>query len=713
MTEVEYNLNYFIEQVREEVDDKDLVGDLLYEEPRESRYEECCIMVFNIPTVGEDRLEKLKKVLSGVFSLQNMYKFNDYYPLNEEGKTKGYVFLEYENKEAANAVRAICEGYKLDKNHSFSSYPFSALRDLKEPSANWKIPEKRSYVDLGDRWWWLQNTKCLDQFAIQYEDDGGLQLEVFTHAKNGDPILVQQRTNWSEDSIFKWTPHGSYLASLHARGVILWGGKKFKQFQRFEHGGVKHIEFSPKEGYLVTYACNTNGRDNEMFKIFDAFTGELKRIFSPFGKMSSTTNKQLNLPFVKWSFDEKFFAYSRASSECLNVFSCEDFKLCDGKTVELEGLANFSFNSAKNIIAYYCEEKSNANRPAEIGIMEIPSRTKLRAQRIFGVFQVNIFWQKSGLYLAAHTERYQKMNVIKNKEDVNKPAEIKYLGVTSHLEIFDCTEKTISVLTLQLPEPFLNFDWEPKGNKFCVLVGSTKITPLIYRYDKGKPAPQLLSKIESGTNLNSISWAPQGGWLIVYGASTPGGLVYFIDASGATEANRIRSIEHPSLTKAFWDPTGRYLAICSFGGKSRYETGYRIYTFLGREILRKIVDSLLQFRWRPRPPIQLSEQKLKEIRKTLKQKSQQFEEEDKRELLKVSKEIIELRQSALALFKEIRQRSQNYDIEEREEKLALRGGKDLKKMELDLVEETITIALNTEMEELKETNTAKESDDMD
>lgn len=50
-------------------------------------------MVFNIPTVGEDRLEKLKKVLSGVFSLQNMYKFNDYYPLNEEGKTK--VFLTF------------------------------------------------------------------------------------------------------------------------------------------------------------------------------------------------------------------------------------------------------------------------------------------------------------------------------------------------------------------------------------------------------------------------------------------------------------------------------------------------------------------------------------------------------------------------------------------------------------------------------------------
>ena len=48
--------------------------------------------------------------------------------------------------------------------------------------------------------------------------------------------------------------------------------------------------------------------------------------------------------------------------------------------------------------------------------MEIPSRIKLRAQRIFGVFQVNIFWQKNGLFLAAHTERYQKM--VRNKDDV-------------------------------------------------------------------------------------------------------------------------------------------------------------------------------------------------------------------------------------------------------------------------------------------------------
>jgi uncharacterized protein with WD repeat len=94
-----------------------------------------------------------------------------------------------------------------------------------------------------------------------------------------------------------------------------------------------------------------------MFKIFDTFTGELKKIFSPFLKSTNNHSSLINLPFVKWSNDEKFFAYSRTNGDCLNLFSTEDFKLCDNKTVELEGLVNFTFNSAKNVIAYYCEEK--------------------------------------------------------------------------------------------------------------------------------------------------------------------------------------------------------------------------------------------------------------------------------------------------------------------------------------------------------------------
>jgi uncharacterized protein with WD repeat len=63
--------------------------------------------------------------------------------------------------------------------------------------------------------------------------------------------------------------------------------------------------------------------------------------------------------------------------------------------------------------------QTSAGAPAEFGILEIPSRQKIRPHRIFSVFQANLFWQKAGSYLAVHTERYQKM--VKGKD-----GEIKY-----------------------------------------------------------------------------------------------------------------------------------------------------------------------------------------------------------------------------------------------------------------------------------------------
>ena len=55
--------------------------------------------------------------------------------------------------------------------------------------------------------------------------------------------------------------------------------------------------------------------------------------------------------------------------------------------------------------------KTSANAPAENGLIEIPSLTKIRAQRTFHVSQANLFWQKSGNYLASHTERYASKKI--------------------------------------------------------------------------------------------------------------------------------------------------------------------------------------------------------------------------------------------------------------------------------------------------------------
>lgn len=81
----------------------------------------------------------------------------------------------------------------------------------------------------------------------------------------------------------------------------------------------------------------------------------MRKAFSPSGK--SNTALQNEWPFLKWSFDEKYFAFRRLRGNCINLFNTEDFMLCDNKPIDLDGLMHFEFNPSKNFIAYYCEEK--------------------------------------------------------------------------------------------------------------------------------------------------------------------------------------------------------------------------------------------------------------------------------------------------------------------------------------------------------------------
>jgi hypothetical protein len=56
-------------------------------------------MVFNIPVVGSDRLPKLRNVLAGLFSIQNVYKYTDHYPLDDEDKTKVGMGISLDRNE--------------------------------------------------------------------------------------------------------------------------------------------------------------------------------------------------------------------------------------------------------------------------------------------------------------------------------------------------------------------------------------------------------------------------------------------------------------------------------------------------------------------------------------------------------------------------------------------------------------------------------------
>jgi translation initiation factor 3 subunit B len=106
---------------------------------------------------------------------------------------------------------------------------------------------------------------------------------------------------------------------------------------------------------------------------------------------------------------------------------------------------------------------------------------------------------------------------------------------------------------------------------------------------------------------------------------------------------------------------------------SRFDPSYRIHTFQGRELFRKSIDTLMRFKWRPRPPVNLPEQKLKEIRRNIKSISQRFEEEDRREQQKLSKELLEKRKEIMDHFNELRAEHKKRWNEDKEERVRLRG----------------------------------------
>ncbi|VDL73112.1 unnamed protein product [Nippostrongylus brasiliensis] len=680
----------------------DLVMDVLRQKPTMDEYEECCLIIFGLPVVGAERVAKLRSVLSKVFTnVEPEHKA--FFPLTEEGGSKGCVFIEFPDKAKAEYAKGVLNGYKLDKSHVFSALLFNEARNFQEPKKDWQPPEPVPYKDVGDLWWWMQHPRCRDQFAVQYEKDGVPTVACYWHIKGHDPEIAgepgkAERASWTE-TVFKWSPHGSYLTTLHKKGVAIWGGPRFDRIQRFTHDNVQFIDFSPCEKYLVTYAESAEknhwGDDEDCLRIWDVVTGEIE-----YPKKSFCSCKYLIDICFMWSHDEKYFACLKAPEKDklekekkvngISVFDTEKFALVDGRNIIVENIKTFSWSPTQNIISYYAE--CTDSLPAEFGLVQMPTQQRLRSGRIYNVADAQMFWQKSGQRLAVYTMRY-------SKKQLKEGGEIKYIGgCTYHLEIFEIDKKDVSLMNLPLPEPFINFGWQPYGEKFCVLTGNqAKVTPLVYRLEPNSHAPKLMSKLDPGVQFNEVSWAPAGGWLAILAKRSNGGNVMFVDTT-LQEAKRTNVVEHPGFNKGYWDPTGRYFVTCStLGGRIGADLGFRLYTFQGRELCRKGLERLSQFKWRPRPPVKLSEQKLKEIKNNLKKTAVRFEREDNEEKNRASQEVIEKRRKIMTAFELIRQKNLKKIAAQREFRMSLRGGIDTDNKESEeLVEEQIMVALDTQ-----------------
>ncbi|RZF47852.1 hypothetical protein LSTR_LSTR010642 [Laodelphax striatellus] len=370
-----------------DISDDELLADILQDKPREIDGVDSIIAVDGLPQVEPERFQKLQNVVIKIFSKFGTI-INTHYPLQENGFNKRYFFCEYSNPESAMQAKANHQ-QRLDKQHilfvcSFTDFKRYAIYFLFQLTTIQSTIEKYGMV-----------SEFLPIFNMDFYLFGG----EFVTLKLEDHFNIFCLQGWT-DLYVQWSPLGTYLATLHTKGVALWGGPEFTRIMKFTHAGVQFVEFSPCEKYLVTYAPQTD-QVNRKLVIWDIRMGVEKRSFNMSGPCV--------WPIFRWSKDDSYFA--RITSK-LSIFETPSFGLLDKESLKVENIKDFSWSPTDNIIAYWvCP--NDQNEPSRVVLMDVEIRTNTQ----FNVADCKLHWQKSGDHLCVKLDRYGKVK--KEKDSAN------------------------------------------------------------------------------------------------------------------------------------------------------------------------------------------------------------------------------------------------------------------------------------------------------
>ncbi|BDA47339.1 Eukaryotic translation initiation factor 3 subunit B [Coccomyxa sp. Obi] len=601
------------------------------------------VVVDNLPIVPEEKFEKLSGVVKKVISQAHgiIREGGFYMPKDEETKnTKGYAFVEFNSPEEALAVRQAVNGFKLDKNHTFAVNLFDEIDRYMRVPDEYEPPEDKTFQPTENLWTWMMDRRGRDQFVIRYGDETEVH---WNDAQRAQAEEVYKRSFWTE-SFVVWSPHGSYLATVHRQGVAIWGGPSFSRLHRFSHPNVRLVEFSPDEKCILSYSSREPSNPNEkaglLVNVYDCSTGQKLRTFE--GSIedyavgsAATADGSLKWPIFKWAANT-FIA--RLGKGSISVYELPDMVLLDKKSLKLEGVQDFAWSPSQPVLCAYQTEQAGGNLPARISLISFPEKRELRQKNLFSVSDVRLFWHPQGDYLAVQVDRFTKTRK----------------STFTAFELFSVKERDIPMEVLELPnrnDKIVDFQWEPRGSRFAVLHGEGPRPNLsLYAMRDMKTSARGVQHIttQPGKQANCIHWSPQGKFLVLGGLKAMNGQLEFFSADDAEVLN---AAEHFMCTNIEWDPTGRYVAT-SVTSIHQMENGFNIWLFNGTLLYRSLKDQFFQFSWRPRAPTLLSKEQEADVVKRLKEFSKRYDEEDSKILEETDVAIVAERQRMMEEWRE-------------------------------------------------------------
>ena len=136
-----------------------------------------------------------------------------------------------------------------------------------------------------------------DQFFIRYKNT----TEVYwCDSPKPERVVFEDVSDLSasRDSL-QWSPLGSYLATFHAKGVILHGGDNFRECGRLGHNEVTTLNFSQNERYALTWNGQVGTANKDAVIVWDIPSNTSLRKFPCISK---------EWPSFGFSADEQFLA---------------------------------------------------------------------------------------------------------------------------------------------------------------------------------------------------------------------------------------------------------------------------------------------------------------------------------------------------------------------------------------------------------------------
>ncbi|KAI3648765.1 hypothetical protein MP228_006619 [Amoeboaphelidium protococcarum] len=569
------------------------------------------LVVDNLPVVDEARESKLLAVLTKQFS-----KFGKLgaggitMPMAEDeakgGKkmSKGFAFVEFASGDVASQAVKSIDGLRLDAKHTFTAAKLTDFDKIMDTPDVYTAPVEEPYKEKEQLNSWLMDAQARDQLATLVGEETCIYWNS-AHISAIDPIHA--RNNWTEN-IFKWSPQGTYLATMHKQGIALWGGKSWERMARFVHPYVRLLDFSAKESYLTTWSPESSTQKDDNLRIWDIKTGKLLRAF----KVEDSALKYdganfKNWPLFKYSTSTENYVAKLNDKSDLEVF---ELPRMTSDTLKLGKVHDFAWRPGHDELAYWVPEDKNI--PAKIAVVDVRSKSVIRTKNLFLVADLQMHWQSEGKFMAAQVERFTKTKK----------------STFTNIELFDMTEKGVPVLVYEglKDKSIISLAFEPTGNHFVML--STDGSRTFYTVAK---VQQDIKEVhtEERKSASMVKWSPNGRFFVV-GALKSTGEFDIYDVEGGDLSMPLCTCSHFNASSVEFDPSGRYLLSLVSYFNIVSENGFIIWNMKGEIVSKNVLPKCKMAEWRPRPPSMLSAEQIKDIKKNLSKYSQKYDEQDKK-----------------------------------------------------------------------------------